>query len=180
RVALEVVLGAELMIVAKIECDRCLVDDSAVAETGPDRIDAALKGAELRPGARVAGYLPVIKADDTQHEPFYTLKASPPLPMKFVPTLVVDRGVLEVKGEACRAAHLQLRRLIRPGERPARIDARTVQTEDRLEPLLPEARRRNVLQVNGVRERALLPSELNPGDDVFEPPAADVAEGRRG
>ena len=48
RVALEVIMGAELVIVAKIECDWHLVDDGRVAETGPDRVDAAFEGPRPR------------------------------------------------------------------------------------------------------------------------------------
>ena len=43
RVALEMVMGVEFVIVAEIECDWHLVDDGTVAETGTDRIDPAFE-----------------------------------------------------------------------------------------------------------------------------------------
>jgi len=119
-------LGVELVIVAQIQRDRSLVDDGGVAETGPDRVDAAFERAEFRSRARIAGYLAIVIADDAQHEPLHALKADRPLPMKLVSALVAHGIVLEVEGEARRATHLQLGWLVRPGKRPARIDARAV------------------------------------------------------
>jgi len=110
---MDTVLELMFVIVAKIESNRPLVDDGAVAETGSDRIDAALERADLVTGAGVAGNLPIVIADDADHEPIRALKAHRPLPVKIVTAPVIGRDVLEVEGEACRAAHLHLGLLIR-------------------------------------------------------------------
>ena len=96
RVAMEVVFVFVVVVVAQVECDRSLVDDGAVAETSTDRIVAPHEGSDFVAGAGVPGYLPVVVANDANHEPLHALQANCPFKMKLIPTLVVGRGVLEV------------------------------------------------------------------------------------